>query len=224
MQIKDIIYNKSLEAIKQWYREDKSKFFPDGRQIRILGLINKDQLRKLCSIYPHVYRVWINGQCKLKQEEPDVGTSVDLIEAKKIIETVCSQDKGEFIYVDPQVHGGWGILRIKLSYNSRQRKQTYTKLPFDLAETEPNQKIIYESIDLNREIQKKEEDGYLPTREDFEEAIKKLNLGKEETRIEKVLDLIEIHARAAGNNLKSNWKEITEKNIMENWTKQEKGK
>jgi hypothetical protein len=145
MKIKDIINNKSVEAVRDWYMEDKIKTFPDGRRIRIWGFITREQLIRLCKIYPHNYRVWINGDCKSDPiKEPDVGPSVDLNEAKQIVELVSQQNKGDFIYIDPEISGGWGVGRLKSSHNSRQNKMTFTKLPFELASPEAGQEIIYD--------------------------------------------------------------------------------
>lgn len=144
MKIKNIMNNKSVDAIRNYSENDKSKYFPEGRQIRILGFMTREQFIRLCTIYPYSYSVWINGQCKSEEKKLGVGAAADLNEAKQIIELVSQQRTGEFIYIDPEIHGGWGISRLKSSYNGRQKKKTHTKLAFALAEIEAGQEIIYE--------------------------------------------------------------------------------
>ena len=66
------------------------------------------------------------------------------------------------------------------------------------------------------------DEAYLPTREDFESAYKMLTHIRGEILIDRILDQIETSVKNAGFSLKRDWRIITEKNILDTWSKTKK--
>jgi hypothetical protein len=87
-------------------------------------------------------------------------------------------------------------------------------------------KYLFDRADLGMQhahtdphITSKSQESYLPNKEDFERAYRSLSRLGQEVSIDAILDKIESDATHSGLILKENWRMITERNIIDVWSK-----